>query len=125
MARKRCNSCQGEYDDVGADGLLYFHSCPPVTRVRVTRDGQAQTVDVADVRPTDSVRVQRAGRAVDVVVSELQPDDVRLGDGTGERPDRRDENAALLGGEEEADARGREGRRRIKAIGRGATVVRS
>lgn len=30
MARKRCNTCLGIYDDVLPDGLRYFHVCPPV-----------------------------------------------------------------------------------------------
>ena len=31
MARYRCNTCGGEYDDLLPDGYLYFHACPPVT----------------------------------------------------------------------------------------------
>jgi len=31
MARYRCNSCGGEYNDILEDGSLYFHACPPVT----------------------------------------------------------------------------------------------
>lgn len=28
MARFRCNACDGEFDDVSADGVRYFHACP-------------------------------------------------------------------------------------------------
>lgn len=31
MARKVCNGCDGEYDDVLRDGSLYFHVCPPLS----------------------------------------------------------------------------------------------
>jgi len=30
MARKRCNTCNGEYDDELPDGTEYYHACPPV-----------------------------------------------------------------------------------------------
>lgn len=30
MARKRCVSCGGEYDQTLPDGYRYFHACPPV-----------------------------------------------------------------------------------------------
>lgn len=100
MARLRCISCQGEYDDVGADGVPYFHACPPIARVRIRRDGQALTVDLADLLPTDE----------------------RIADVTRERPDRRDENTARAGGEEELDRiTGR--RRKLRARGRGVTVI--
>jgi hypothetical protein len=35
MARFRCNTCQGEYEDVLPDRTMYFHSCPLQTRYRV------------------------------------------------------------------------------------------
>jgi hypothetical protein len=122
MARLRCNTCQGEYDDVSDDGVPYFHACPPVTRVRVKRDGEASTVDLGDVRPTDTVRVRRGDQELEVRVDELQRDDQRVGDVTRERLDRRDENTARAGGDEDLDrTTGR--RRRIRARGRGVTVI--
>lgn len=30
MARKRCNTCDGEYDELTPGGMRYFHTCPPV-----------------------------------------------------------------------------------------------
>jgi rubredoxin len=30
MARWKCKSCDGEYDDLLPDGTRYFHACPPV-----------------------------------------------------------------------------------------------
>jgi hypothetical protein len=35
MSRFRCNVCQGEYDDILSDGMIYFHVCPPITVVVV------------------------------------------------------------------------------------------
>lgn len=35
MATLKCNACGGEYDDVQADGVRYFHVCPPLQLVRV------------------------------------------------------------------------------------------
>jgi len=31
MARFRCLTCGGEYDDVSPDGVRYYHTCPPIT----------------------------------------------------------------------------------------------
>ena len=118
---KRCNTCGGEYEDRGADGMLYFHVCPPITRVRVKRDGEAQTVDLADLRDTDLVRVLRNNEPIETLHREIQPGDQRLGDVTRERPQARDENSAVIGGDEEDDDRMPKRRRRLKARGRGAT----
>jgi hypothetical protein len=30
MAKLRCNTCQGEYEDRTQDGVRYFHACPPI-----------------------------------------------------------------------------------------------
>lgn len=120
---KRCNACGGEYEELTAEGLLYFHSCPPITRVRVIRNGQDQRVDLADLQPSDVVSIVREGEQLEIAVSELRAGDQRIGDVTRERPDRRDENSATIGGEEEADDRMPRRRRRIKARGRGVTDV--
>ena len=88
--RQRCNSCNGVYDDIGRDGLAYYHTCPPITLVGVTRDGADLDVPLADLRPTDLVWVQRPGQRLKVPVVEMQPDDVRVGDTAALRGDRRD-----------------------------------
>ena len=65
MARLRCNICQGEYDDVGADGVPYFHACPPIARVRIRRDGPGadrRTWPSAPDRRTPRGRHARARR---------------------------------------------------------------
>lgn len=33
--RVRCNACGGTYDQVQADGLQYFHVCPPLSAVEL------------------------------------------------------------------------------------------
>lgn len=33
--RLRCNACGGDYDTVLADGMLYFHVCPPLSAVEL------------------------------------------------------------------------------------------
>ena len=88
---KQCTACGGVYEPLGADGVAYYHVCPPVTRVPVLRAGVAQLVDLAAVKLVDVVVVQRAGAKVQVAVALLAPGDVRLGDVHVERPDHRDE----------------------------------
>jgi hypothetical protein len=116
MARLRCNTCQGEYTDVGPDGLRYFHACAPSTLVRVTRAGVDQDVALAAVQPTDLVFVLRGGVRTQVAFSAILATDVRADDRTTPRANFRDENTALVGGQ-------REGTRQIKARGAGATVI--
>lgn len=91
--RMICNSCRGEYDDVGPDGVLYFHACAPIIRARVRRaDGTTAVVDPANVRQ----------------------DDARIGDVVEERPDKRDENTARRDGDDPRQ-------RVIRSEGKGAT----
>lgn len=118
MSHYRCNACRGEYADAGADGILYFHTCPPITVVRVQRGGQWTRVPLADLRPTDTIRVRRGDAEVETLVSAQLPGDVRLGDRQRPRPagEHRDENSAIAGGE-------LEGKRRIKAKGQGRTEI--
>lgn len=100
MARLKCRACGGEYDTDQPGGFLYFHVCPPLSRIRVTRGGVEQDVAADSVRPTDTVKVRRAGAVVDVLVSAVQPDDQRVGDSSIERPNRRDENVVVSGYDE-------------------------
>ena len=95
MRRFRCNACGGEYDDRQTDGSLYFHTCPPVRRLRVRRNGRDVVIDVGA----------------------KQPGDLEVGEELTARSDHRDENAATAGGE--AD-----GKRMIRSAGAGRTIIR-
>ena len=114
MALMKCNSCGGEYQDVSADGVPYFHSCPPVTRCRVKRNGAWIDVELAAVVPTDIVKVKRNGAIVETLVSAIEAADERQGDTKTERADKRDERPATTPGEDENG-------RLIHRKGKGAT----
>lgn len=88
---KQCTACGGIYEPIGADGVAYYHVCPPRLRVPVLRAGVARLVDGVDVKPDDVIAVRRGDRKVTVAVAAAAPDDVRLGDVHEERPDHRDE----------------------------------
>ena len=46
MPKLQCVTCGGVYSPVCADGLAYFHTCPPLRRLRVQNlDGTFATVD--------------------------------------------------------------------------------
>jgi len=93
--RVRCNTCQGEYDTVAADGLPYMHVCPPVLGVKV--------------RHADGTRAIVALEAVavdDQVIGEVYLARKR---GRDETPDLANRDAA--------------GVPRIKAEGRGVTTI--
>jgi hypothetical protein len=36
MARLQCDACGGVYDDASADGVAYFHVCPPLSALEIT-----------------------------------------------------------------------------------------
>src|SRR4051812_30964027 len=38
VATLKCNTCGGEYPPVQADGMEYYHVCPPIDCVKVQRD---------------------------------------------------------------------------------------
>ena len=49
MARLKCNSCEGEYDDTQG-GSPYYHACPPeIFIARHTEDAQGK-VTQAEIR---------------------------------------------------------------------------
>lgn len=51
--KTKCSTCDGVYDLLGADGLRYYHVCPPLRRLRVRElDGTYSTV----VPGTEGVR---------------------------------------------------------------------
>lgn len=90
---KRCNTCQGEYEPVQADGAIYFHACPPVLQyfdasgVVITRDQAAAIAAAGGVAWQKSV----------------------------ERPNKRDENPS--------GQRDRAGHALMKAEGAGASEI--
>lgn len=49
--RFSCNSCQGVYSDVQADGSIYFHACPPLPP-----DKKGNVPDRADWRDENLAR---------------------------------------------------------------------
>ncbi|MGB2711402.1 MAG: hypothetical protein WBC33_07780 [Conexibacter sp.] len=120
--RFRCNECAGEYDDVDAEDVAYFHACPPQMQARVLRAGNWIFVDLAQIQGTDSITVQRGAQRLVVLVSGLLPDDVRLDDRFRERPAgrHRDENSPRRRDPGELDP---STRRRIRAIGQGRTPL--
>lgn len=92
---KQCVTCGGVYEPISRDGLPYFHACPPITCVAVTRAGKAGLVPITKLAPTDMVRVERSGAAIDVAAADLLADDVRSGDVQLPRPNARDENVIV------------------------------
>ena len=88
---KLCQACSGTYEPIGADGVRYFHTCPPVVCLVVTRDGVRKTVRLADVQKTDLVKVRRDDAIVDVAVSDRVAHDVFVEQHEQPRPNARDE----------------------------------
>lgn len=96
--RVQCNTCKGEYDTMTADGLTYYHVCPPVTAVRATRqDGSKALVAIEKLSPVDTIRVRRGDAIVETQVSAILPDDVRVDELTLPRPNTRDERPNVQG----------------------------
>lgn len=112
---KQCLTCRGVYEPQTADGLEYYHACPPVLLVAVTRAGAPLEVFSTDVQPTDTINVLRAGAVVPALVAALEAGDQRLGDRLVPRPDARDENI---------DPAKPAGRSRARAEGKGTADVR-
>lgn len=73
MTMWRCTSCGGTYEDLGRDGVPYFHACAPRTH------------------PIIRLRDGRETRLVD----ELPAEAVVVRTETEEQPDKRDENIRL------------------------------
>lgn len=38
---QKCSTCGGIYDPLLPDGMLYFHACPPVPKLKVLQPGGA------------------------------------------------------------------------------------
>lgn len=63
--RFQCSSCDGEYSDPDADGMRYFHACPPD---RVTGPGRREPIaNPRDERP-DFTKLRTNKGDVDVSI---------------------------------------------------------
>jgi len=120
--RFRCNTCLGEFEEAGPDGVSYAHVCPPVVQARVQRNAVVLFVPLDQIRLDDTITVLRAGQETETLVSATQPNDVRLHDRQVPRPtgEQRDENATPV----DVDTSARPDKNRpIKAEGRGRTPI--
>lgn len=79
--RFRCNACLGEFGDVLADGMRYFHACAPAIFVTVTR----------------------GAATIEVPIEAVQPGDVVISHRYVERPNRRDENVRGGAGDDRSE----------------------
>jgi len=117
MSRFRCNTCRGEYDDVGADGVPYFHTCPPVVVVLIKDD--AARVREKPLRALEGIQLVESSTARDAAIAAgADPAKVWVEISRREAPrkDARDETTLRREG-----ARGEV--RVIKAEGRGRTEI--
>lgn len=97
----QCQSCGGTYEPIGANGIRYFHTCPPVVCLVVTRDGQRINVRLSDVKATDVVKVRRGAELLDIFAAAQLADDVRVEQNEQPRPDARDERIVARNGDTE------------------------
>lgn len=119
MSRHRCNSCQGEYDDIGADGVAYFHACPPVVIVRVRDDAGVERTRPLRAFTGIALVASDAARAA-AIAAGADPTTVyvELARRTAPRAGARDENTLRREGEG--------GKIRVlKASGTGTTAIAS
>jgi hypothetical protein len=92
MATVKCETCGGVYDQTIADGSRYFHTCPPLLKLRVRlADG---TIELRDGRVVfDEEDDPRGGkRRTMKIAPPLKPGETFLEEVPVERPDHRDEN---------------------------------
>lgn len=54
----KCNACGGVYDPLPADGLRYFHACPPLSVIELTAAVDAGKVQLPP-QETPELAVQR------------------------------------------------------------------
>lgn len=111
-----CQTCGGRYEPVLADGLQYFHACPPlaVHEIKARLDDGTLRLSRADAARLQAA--QDADRADPPEVDADSRADGFLRTLTIERPEKRDENVRPGA----ADKRPAD---RIKAAGRGVVDV--
>ncbi len=85
MARLRCNTCLGEFDDVLPNGTLYFHACPPIVDARTgalsPRPNRRNENRARPTRRGDPAPLKREGLGVTLLAGTIgtpapSPDDV-------------------------------------------------
>lgn len=114
---KRCNTCKGEYADVGADGVPYFHACPPVIVVKTkdnigtVREEPLRALAAFTLVQTNAERQALIAAGVDAATIRLE-----MGRRTAPRKDARDERTLRRDG-----ARGET--RVLVSEGRGVTEI--
>lgn len=89
----RCNACGGTYTPVQADGMQYFHVCPPVEAVRVQQADGAIVIVPKRTRRVDTTD-EKTGATITTIEYEL-PAGVTgtvIGDVALERGGARNEN---------------------------------
>lgn len=91
-----CKSCGGTYDPIGADGMAYFHSCPPLSlpELKAALTGGAVRLSAAFAQRLKAAQDADAARPPDAA-GPLAVDEL-LATIVVERPNKRDEN--ILGG---------------------------
>lgn len=92
MARVQCEECGGTYDTVSADGVTYFHVCPPMHRIRVRfEDGREELLEarVAEHVAIAAGGVRHITRTFDPA---LPPGAEFVAEELVRRPGHRDEN---------------------------------
>lgn len=114
----KCQSCGGIYEPVQADGMQYFHACPPLSLPELRDALAANTVQLSRL---DQMRLQEA-RQADLAdppaPDEVSSEETVLRSLVVERPNRRDENVT---GEIDPMTK----RSRIRAEGAGTSPVTS
>jgi len=114
MARVKCNTCGGVYDDVLPDGYRYFHSCAPVPAQRVKTAGGAITV----VESRQSVTEAKDATGATMIVRTFDPPlpigATWLEETFVERANKRDENVPATDGAAAGT---------LKAAGAGVTTI--
>ena|ERR1700752_4669971 len=100
----RCRSCGGRYEPRTPTGEAYYHVCPPVTLVTVSRAGSDVEVPLARVQDADLRYVLRDGVEQAVAHGDLRPTDLHVRRREIQRPNERDENIRVIGVDENGRA---------------------
>lgn len=90
----KCQSCGGTYEPICADGVQYFHACPPLSVPELLDHLEAGTLSLSVVNRARLKKAQEADALGPP--ADNRPSNVAafLSTLTIERPNRRDENIA-------------------------------
>lgn len=106
MAFLRCKTCGGEYEDLGPDGMAYYHVCPPLS-VSEMKDAIAQQALPLTKRQLKALTDARAADDMfEVKAGEPTRADLVLSSFVIERPQARNENVDLRKAHAALDAKG-------------------